>query len=65
MKKILIMNNSLNGGGAEKVLQTLLSHIDYKEYDITLYSVLKDCTKGYNNKSNKNIYLINLLIRKK
>lgn len=42
------MNNSLNGGGAEKVLQTLLSHIDYKEYDITLYSVLKDCTKGYN-----------------
>ena len=48
MRKILIMNNSLHGGGAERVLQTLLNHIDYQKYDITLYSVLKDHLEGYN-----------------
>ncbi len=39
MKKIMIMTNSLYGGGAERILQTLLNHLDYHEYDVTLYSL--------------------------
>lgn len=41
-KKILIINNSLHGGGAEKILQTLLNNLDYNKYDITLYSIFKE-----------------------
>ncbi len=39
MKKIMFMTNSIYGGGAEKVLQTLLKNLDYNKYDITLYSM--------------------------
>ena len=42
MKKIMIMTNGLYGGGAEKILQTIISHINYKKYDITLYSLHKE-----------------------
>lgn len=42
MKKVMFMVNSLNGGGAEKVLQTLLSHLDYSKYDVTLYSMHRE-----------------------
>jgi glycosyltransferase involved in cell wall biosynthesis len=38
-KRLLFFTNSLYGGGAEKVLQTLLSNLDSSKYDITLYSV--------------------------
>ena len=38
-KRLLFFTNSLYGGGAEKVLQTLLSNLDLNKYDITLYSV--------------------------
>lgn len=48
MKKILIMNNSLSGGGAERILQTLLDHINYQKYDITLYSVVRGEVSEYN-----------------
>lgn len=41
-KKIMIMVNSLYGGGAEKVLQTLLRHLDLTRYDITLYSMHRE-----------------------
>ena len=41
-KKIMIMVNSLYGGGAEKVLQTLLRHLDLARYDITLYSMHRE-----------------------
>ncbi len=40
--KIVFMINSLYGGGAEKVLQTLLGKLDKDKYDITLYSVLNN-----------------------
>ena len=36
------MINSLNGGGAEKVLQTLLANLDYCKYDVTLYSMHRE-----------------------
>lgn len=36
------MINSLNGGGAEKVLQTLLANLDYRKYDVTLYSMHRE-----------------------
>lgn len=41
-KKILFINNSLYGGGAEKILQTLLNNLDYNRYEITLYSLFKE-----------------------
>lgn len=36
MKKIFILSNDMNGGGAEKVLLTLLRHIPRQDYQITL-----------------------------
>ena len=40
MRKILILIESLSGGGAEKVLSTLLKHIDKTKFDVTLYCVV-------------------------
>lgn len=39
MKNILFFIESLSGGGAEKVLVTLLKHIDYTKYNVTLMTV--------------------------
>lgn len=36
MKRILFFLESLSGGGAEKVLVTILHHLDYSKYDVTL-----------------------------
>ena len=36
MKKIMLMTNTLYGGGAEKVLQTIVSNLDRSKYDVTL-----------------------------
>ena len=36
MKRILFFIESLSGGGAEKVLVTILRHLDYSKYDVTL-----------------------------
>lgn len=41
-RKIVFFVNSLYGGGAEKVLQTLLRHLNPHKFDITLYSLHKD-----------------------
>lgn len=38
-KRVLFVINSLWGGGAEKVFQTLLCNLDKDKYDITVYSV--------------------------
>lgn len=47
-KKILFFTNGLYGGGAEQILLTLLTHIDYTLFNITLYSLTKDdVTKEY------------------
>lgn len=40
-RKVVFLINSLYGGGAEKVLQTLLKHIDKTKFDVTLYSLHK------------------------
>ncbi len=42
MKKVMFMVNGLSGGGAEKVLQTLLTNLNYDKYDITLYSMHRE-----------------------
>lgn len=42
MKKIMFMTNTLYGGGAEKVLQTILRNINYEKYDVTLYSMHRE-----------------------
>ncbi len=41
MKKVAVVINSLYGGGAERILQTVLKNIDTSKYDITLYSLHK------------------------
>lgn len=43
MKTILILIESLSGGGAEKVLSTMLQHIDHSKFDITLCCI---CNTG-------------------
>lgn len=42
MKKIMFMTNSLYGGGAEKVLQTIINNLDSEKYKITLYSIHRE-----------------------
>lgn len=39
--KVLFLIESLSGGGAEKVLTTLLQHINYNHFDVTLCSICK------------------------
>ena len=39
MKTLAIFAEELSGGGVEKVLQTLLIHWNYAEYDVTLYTI--------------------------
>ncbi|MBM6903580.1 glycosyltransferase [Phocaeicola coprocola] len=41
-KKILFFTENLYGGGVEKISQIILSHFDYKRYDIILYSLCKN-----------------------
>lgn len=38
-KKILIVANSLEGGGAENILKVILNHIDRVKYDVVVYSL--------------------------
>ena len=38
-RRVLFFMNSLYGGGAERVLQTLLNHFPANDYDITLYAL--------------------------
>ena len=40
MRNILFFIESLSGGGAEKVLVTLLNHIDYLRYQVTLLTLV-------------------------
>ena len=40
MKNILFFIESLSGGGAEKVLVTLLNHLDYSKHRITLLTLV-------------------------
>lgn len=42
MKKVMFMMNSLYGGGAEKVLQTILSNLNPDKYEVTLYSMHRE-----------------------
>lgn len=41
-KKVLFFADGLYGGGAEKVLQTLLQHLDKDKFEITLYSMKQE-----------------------
>lgn len=41
MKKILFVVESLSGGGAEKVLTTLIKNLNKNKYDITVFAVVK------------------------
>ena len=41
-KKVIIITESLYGGGVERILQILCSHFDYSKYDMTIYSIKKE-----------------------
>ena len=59
-KKVLFMINSMYGGGAEKIFQTLLNNLEPSKYDITVYSVnqCKIDHKYYPENININIFLV-------
>ena len=38
----MFMTNTLYGGGAEKVWQTILKNLNYEKYDVTLYSLHRE-----------------------
>ena len=40
MKRILFFIESLGGGGAERVLVTILKHFDYEKYNVTLMTLV-------------------------
>ena len=40
MKKLLFLSESLSGGGAEKVLVTLLKNLDQTKFEITMCCVV-------------------------
>lgn len=40
-RKVLFVIESLSGGGAEKVLEVLLKHIDKTRFDVTLCTVVE------------------------
>lgn len=44
-RRVVFFVNSLYGGGAEKVLQTLLKHLDRTKFEVTLYSLHKSVLK--------------------
>jgi len=59
MIKLLFLIESLSGGGAEKVLTTLLQHINYNYFDVTLCCI---CNVGkYLNEINPNVHYTFLL----
>lgn len=42
MRRIMFMMNSLYGGGAERILQNIISHLDRNKYEVTLYSMHRE-----------------------
>lgn len=52
-KKICFIQYTMNGGGAEKVLTTLLNNLDYSKYQVTLVLIYKEGV--YLNKVNRNV----------
>lgn len=60
MKKLLIMNDLLYGGGVEKVMIDLTSNLPVKEYDITILTPYRDLElQKYYNENIKFISLYN------
>lgn len=48
MKKVAFFINSLSGGGAEKILQTLLNRWNGNRWQVVVYSIRKeDIPSGY------------------
>lgn len=59
MKRILFVVESLSGGGAEKVLSTILNLMDKSKFDITVLTVVK--TGVYVDEIERNCRVISLL----
>ena len=41
-KKLLFIIDNLKGGGAERILITILQHIDIKNYDVDLFLINRE-----------------------
>ncbi|MER2169272.1 MAG: glycosyltransferase, partial [Psychrobacillus psychrodurans] len=64
MKKVLFLIPTLGGGGAERVLVTLLNNLDKEKYDITLFSLFDGgINKKYLNQDIKYKYFFKKLFR--
>lgn len=59
MKRILIAQYSLGGGGAEKVLIDILNNIDYKKYKVDLFLLRKEGV--YLDRLNENVRVFSVL----
>lgn len=58
MKNITIIQRTLDGGGAEKVLVNLLNNIDYKKYKVNLITIYKQGVHIDNINKNVNLKCI-------
>ena len=58
-KKVLFVIESLSGGGAEKVLTTIVKNIDKTKFDITVLTIVK--TGIYVEEIEKKCTLISML----
>jgi glycosyltransferase involved in cell wall biosynthesis len=64
VKKVLFAIPTLGGGGAERVLVTLLNNLDKEKYDITLFSIFGGgINKNYLNKDIKYSFYFKKLFR--
>lgn len=61
MKKLLFMIDTLNGGGAEKVLFDILNNFDYKKYEVDLFLIKKEGI--YLEKLDKRVKIRSFLIK--
>lgn len=58
MKKVLFFIESLNGGGAERVLTTLIENIDQSVFDVVVCSI---CRGAYSERIESNVRYLSLL----
>lgn len=42
MKKVIIITENLYGGGVERILQIICSHLDLEKYELTIYTMKKE-----------------------
>ena len=65
MKNILIIHETLAGGGAERVLIEYLKNFDYTKYNVTLLLIKNDCLPHYRDAIPKQVKVLFVTQRKR